>query len=53
LWRMALALTAVDNVGERLLHSRINAVHSYKHKMCRTTVAKAAHPRLAFVRAAI
>src|SRR5277367_1060769 len=43
LWRMALALAAVDNVGERLLRSRINAVHSYKHKMCRTTVAYAGH----------
>src|SRR5271170_3932088 len=40
---MALALAAVDNVGERLLRSRINAVHSYKHKMCRTTVAYADH----------
>ena len=28
----------MDNVGERLLRSRINAVRSYKHKMCRTAV---------------
>jgi hypothetical protein len=29
---------AVDNVGERRPRSRINVVHSYKHKSCRTAV---------------
>jgi hypothetical protein len=40
---MALPLTAMNNVGERLLRSRINAVHLYRHKMCRTTVDKPGH----------
>jgi hypothetical protein len=32
---------AVDNVGERRPRSRINVVHSYKHKSCRTAVGQA------------
>jgi hypothetical protein len=32
---------AVDNVGERRPRSRINVVHKYKHKSCRTAVGQA------------
>jgi hypothetical protein len=31
---------AVDNVGERRPRSRINVVHKYKHKSCRTAVPR-------------
>ena len=40
---MALVLAAVDNVAERLLRSRINAMRFHKQKSCRTTVAFADH----------
>jgi len=40
---MALLPAAVDNVGERLLRSRINAMRFVKQKSCRTAVAFAGH----------